>query len=31
MLIALTFGQLDVGAAKQIDMNVTSVNKLENL
>lgn len=31
MLVALTPGQLDVAAAKQTDINVTSINKLENL
>lgn len=31
MPVALTFFQLDVAPAKQIDVNVTSVNKLKNL
>lgn len=31
MLVALTFFQLEVAAAKQIDVSVTSVNKLKSL
>lgn len=31
MPVALTFGQLDVAAIKQMNVNVTSVSNLENL